>query len=92
MNRTRAVDRRVAASALPACSLSSVGKMFHTGHREAARAKIDAKHALVLHVVTFASRLPSASLEPHPCSTCCVCLDDLANRDICCEMKAWGQI
>lgn len=55
-------------------------------------AKIDAKHALVLHVVTFASRLPSASLEPRSRPTCCVCLDDLANRDICCEMKAWGQI
>lgn len=58
---------------------------------EGARAKIDAKHALVLHVVTFASRLPSVSLEPPARPTCCVCLDDSANRDICWEMKAWAK-
>lgn len=53
---------------------------------EGARAKIDAKHALVLHVVTF-----SVSLEPPARPTCCVCLDDSANRDICWEMKAWAK-
>lgn len=79
---------------MPAClpEHCSAGEMFRTGHCQAARPKIDAKHALVLHIVTFASCLQSASLEPHPFPTCGVCLDDSANRDICCEMKARGQI
>lgn len=40
VNESRAADSRVAASAcLPACPPGSAGRMFRTGHREAARAK-----------------------------------------------------